>query len=309
MNHYREKIPLRSNAIFFGFILMINVFQFIILPAFLLPINPWFGLFILPLAFSNTLHWSLIHEAIHKLIHPDHVKNDLMGRALSIVFGGALEVLRFGHLMHHRFNRHIHTEFCPANVWQWLKAAPTYYAQLFFGMYVIEIAASFAFAFLPKAWLERIYKKHATDAKGRPLPELREATETFFFKNSRIQRIRIDAVFIILFFGLSFYLYASYWLIGLAALMLRAFMISFHDNVYHYGTAEDNSVPAKELKLVAPISRYILHFNYHHSHHKAPFVPWKHLPEIHREKQVRFDDDYGRALKLQLNGPIMKNEE
>ena len=47
----------------------VNVYQFVLLPLWLLPLAPAWGWTLLPLALLTNPFWSLIHEAIHDLFH------------------------------------------------------------------------------------------------------------------------------------------------------------------------------------------------------------------------------------------------
>jgi hypothetical protein len=48
---------------------------------------------------SQQSYWSLIHEAIHDLFHPERRVNAFFGRALSILFGSPFQILRLSHLL------------------------------------------------------------------------------------------------------------------------------------------------------------------------------------------------------------------
>src|SRR6185369_8520147 len=50
--------------------------------------------------------WALQHEAIHNLFAADQAVNRRAGRQMAVLFGSSFRILRFGHLMHHRVNRH-----------------------------------------------------------------------------------------------------------------------------------------------------------------------------------------------------------
>src|SRR5947207_5347376 len=87
--------------------LLVNLFQFFILPLFLLPASRWWALALLPVAALNNPYWSLIHEAIHDLLHPSRRVNRAAGRALALFFGAPFLVLRLSHLLHHKLNRSV----------------------------------------------------------------------------------------------------------------------------------------------------------------------------------------------------------
>ncbi len=84
--------------------LCLGAFQLFILPLEFLAASPWWGLVLIPCALSTTTNWSLIHEAIHRLLAPNRRLNDVFGRALAVFFGSPFELLRFPHLEHHRLN-------------------------------------------------------------------------------------------------------------------------------------------------------------------------------------------------------------
>ena len=50
-----------------------NVFQFFVLPLWLLPKNIHWAWTVVPLALLTNPFWSLIHESIHDLFHPNRV--------------------------------------------------------------------------------------------------------------------------------------------------------------------------------------------------------------------------------------------
>lgn len=307
--HNNPAIPTKINLKILALVITANIFQFFLLPIYLLPQNNWWALTIIPIACLNIVHWSLIHESIHKLLHPNTKINNLLGRTLSIVFGASLDALRFGHLMHHRFNRQLAEEFYYPNRRSWLKALPTYYWRLLFGTYFIEVIISFALAFLPQSTLEKINRKVSVDRDGNPLPDLEMAGQNYFFGRDRIASIRTDVFLIIAFFTASGFAFADNFIFLPLIIFARGLVISMHDNVYHYGTEEDTDMPAKELKVSNALSRFMLHFNYHQSHHLAPNVPWTQLPQVHEDKNRPFTQEpFIKAVLVQLRGPILVTE-
>lgn len=83
----------------------VYVYQFLILPLWLLPLDASWSWTLLPLAFMHNPYWSLIHEAIHDLFHPAPGINMLFGRAAAVAFGAPFRILRLSHLLHHKLNR------------------------------------------------------------------------------------------------------------------------------------------------------------------------------------------------------------
>ncbi len=119
-----------------------------------------------------------------------------------------------------------------------------------------------------------------------------------------LKEMRADGLATVAMFAVSFYCYGRYWPFLLIALLFRALLISFLDNVYHYGTSVNDILWAENLRLPQWISGLLLHFNLHGIHHNNPALPWTVLPRIFREKSMAFDGDYFSAAARQLAGPI-----
>lgn len=105
-------------------------------------------------------------------------------------------------------------------------------------------------------------------------------------------------------FALSAFCHGEHWPLLVGVLMVRAFLISFLDNVYHYRTpVNDCSMP---ITFGSPqwLSRALLYFNLHGIHHRNPSLPWIVLPEAFGEASGRFGGNYFSAAIRQLNGPL-----
>lgn len=298
------RIPTYLNVGYLFVAFAVQVYQFFLLPLWLLPQSlHWAWTLLLLAPFHNTL-WALIHEAIHKILVPNAYWNDVLGRLMGISLGAAFHVLHFGHLMHHRYNRDWDSEvYHPQS--SWYGKAPGYFGALFGGLYYLEFGVSLLVLCLPKGRLLRAIHQFSEE---RQLEGLKPLAEQYFFKRNRRRMIQWDTIGVFLFFGSSAYCFGHYWPIFLATLLLRGFMISFVDNVYHYGTALDNSEPAWELALPMWLRVFILNGNFHNTHHQYPTVPWVALPRCHAEKDIPFNKGYGSALWDQFRGPIDRHD-
>src|ERR1700679_4072332 len=58
------------------------------------------------LAVTAPRHWGLMHESIHGKLFENDAANRAAGRLLGISICLDWDIMRFGHLMHHRANRH-----------------------------------------------------------------------------------------------------------------------------------------------------------------------------------------------------------
>jgi len=99
-----EAVNVRLNVLLIVAAVLVNVYQFLLLPLLFLPAASVWLITLLPcIVLSNPL-WYLTHEAFHGNLHAEPAVNDKAGRLLSVLFGAPYRVIRFGHLMHHRFN-------------------------------------------------------------------------------------------------------------------------------------------------------------------------------------------------------------
>ncbi|PZP57208.1 MAG: hypothetical protein DI586_01045 [Micavibrio aeruginosavorus] len=243
----------------------------------------------------NTPLWSLIHEAIHRNFHPHRTVNEFAGRSLSILFGASFGVLRFGHLMHHQYNRDWENEYYSGSkLAAWIK----HYFHMLGGLYITEVATSYLVALCPAPLTRKLARRLFSDDRHF------EAVMNSLLKADNVKRIRTDCLWITFIYTCVFMIFGAAWIVPVVALLGRAVIISIMDNSYHYGTPQDGSVPAKELETSNFYSRFILNFNYHLTHHNHVALPWSRLAEKHKEEMTPFNEGLGTALAAQFKGPI-----
>jgi len=278
---------------------LLNLYQLFVLPLYLLPSSPWWALTLLPVAALSNSFWSLIHESIHDLFHPSTRVNVFFGRLLSVFFGSSFRVLRISHLMHHKLNRSPveGTELYDPSKTSRGRAALGYYFQILGGLYLLEVASSFLFL-LPRTFLELL--------EGRFFP--RDSLSKMWLKsllNARsIREIRIDGTAILVLYFLSSLSYGENVGLLLGTIVIRAFLISFLDNIYHYQTPVDDVSYAHNLWLPHWLSLALLHFNFHGIHHRNPALPWIRLPEVFRDEAPFHNGNFFLAAMFQFSGPI-----
>jgi fatty acid desaturase len=292
-------VPTTLNLCLAAAHLLVNLYQLFILPLFLLPASPWWLLTLVPLAALNNPFWSLIHEAIHDMFHPSRRVSRAAGRALGIVFGAPFLVLRLSHLLHHKLNRtpaEATEPYDPAKTSK-ARAACGYFFQVLGGMYLLEFISPWLF-FLPRRTLHRMERKYFSgeNLAGHLMKGL--------MREEAISEMRTDGALILLLFTLSAISYGAYWPWLVGVLLARAFLISFLDNVYHYGTRINDIFYARNLFLAPPLSAGLLYFNLHGIHHRNPSIPWIALPQAFRAQQAEYHGDYFPAAAAQLGGPI-----
>jgi len=292
-------IPLTLNLCLASFHTAINLYQFLILPLWLLPGNPAWGWTLLPLAFLNNPYWSLIHEAIHDLFHPARKVNAFLGRLMAIFFGAPFRILRLSHLLHHKLNRLPveGTEYYDKTKKSKAAAAPGYYFQILLGLYLAEVLSALYF-FLPRSWLKSFKERFLAP----------QSVSGILMQNwlgvEALREIRFDGLLTLALLSISFYCYGEHWPLLLAVLAARGFLISFLDNVYHYETPVGDVFYARNLRLGGALERLLLHFNLHGIHHLNPAIPWIELPKAFRAQAGKFEGGYFNAVLRQLRGPI-----
>ena len=292
-------VPSVLNCLLALFYIVLNVFQFFILPAWLLPVERNWAWTLLPLALLTNPFWSLIHEAIHDLFHPNRRVNALAGRLLAILFGSPFRILRLSHLLHHKLNRMPveGTEYYDRGKATKSAAAPGYFFQIFVGLYLVEVVSPVYFM-LPRKLLAKF--------RERFLPA--QSVSSILMQNwlgiESLREIRLDGLLTVSWLSLSFYLYGQNWPLLLAALLARGFLISFLDNVYHYETPVSDVFYAKNLRLPAALAKLLLNFNLHGIHHINPAISWINLPKAFAVQGGKFQGGYFAAALRQLHGPI-----
>ncbi|MDD4888050.1 MAG: fatty acid desaturase [Thiomonas sp.] len=298
-------IPARVNLLLAALALAMSGWQWIGLPL-LLPAQPALGWSLLIVVLATTSYWSLLHEGIHAVLHPDRRVNDALSRLLAIGFPAPFALLRFGHLKHHQFNRTAIDRsevFDPALTTRGA-AAWRYYPQLLIGLYASEVAA-LLLVWLPPAWLLRFSQRLPAEPG---LPKLAESLERQLLKPDTLRAMRLDSLASLALMACSVWLYGAYAWMLLLALMGRGLLISLTDNAYHYATPlhspGDDVRQARQLDLPRWASALILHFNYHATHHRHPALPWSALPIAACAQDQQHALPYARALLRQLRGPI-----
>lgn len=292
-------IPVWINLSLGFFYIAINLYQFIYLPLNLLPVSMSWAWTLVPLALLTNPFWSLIHETIHDLFHPNPVVNAFFGRFLAILFGAPLRILRLSHLLHHKLNRLPieGTEFYDRAKSSKARAAPGYYFRISLGLYLFELLSPLYF-FLPRRWLAAIQKRFfRPDSVNGLLMQNWLSAES-------LREIRFDGLLTLIWLTLSLLCYSERWALLAAVLLARGFLISFLDNIFHYATPVGNIFCAKNLRLPLPLAKLWLNFNLHGIHHANPAIPWIDLPVAFDAEAAKYQGGYLEAAWRQLRGPI-----
>jgi fatty acid desaturase len=276
----------------------------IVLPLCVLPFDPRWGWLLAPVALLTNFFWALHHEAIHGGFHADRQRNLWAGRLMAILMASSFHVLRFGHLMHHRYNRNPLDRpdtYDPAATSR-LRVRLAFLGTLIFGLYLAELMAPIA-CWLPRPAIRRIIDR-IYRSEDPSLQAIRGAAHRLFLDPRRLRLIRTDALLAWLLIAASAIAFGRHWPILVVFLMARGAMISIFDNVYHYGTPIDRPDYARNLWLPAPLRLLILNMNLHRVHHQRPALPWWALPAQFRDSEDQYDAPLLRTAMAQFAGPV-----
>ena len=275
-----------------------------VLPLWLLPRDPRWGWALAPVALMTNLFWALHHEAIHGGFHPDRRRNVLAGRIMAVLLGSSFHVLRFAHLMHHRYNRNPIDRpdaYDPA-VTSKARARLGFLGTLVLGLYLAEFLAPIG-CWLPWPLLRRVVDRiyRGDDAA---LAAIRQAAHRMILDARTLGMIRADALLAVSGMAASASVFGRHWPMLLAFLAARGVLISVFDNVYHYGTPIDRPDYARNLWLPTPLRILLLNMNLHRVHHMRPALPWWALPAEFRANADQYDASLLRTAAAQFAGPL-----
>ena len=294
-----------------GVHLLLNLFVLFGFPILLLP-HPGIAI-LLVVAISCTSNglFALLHEAIHRSLAPvarlpliGLSMNDLLGRAVGILFGSPFDFVCAGHVTHHSVNRsadeHLDVYDMSLPVAQRRSLVRGYYFFLLGGLYTAELL-------LPMVlWLPRRIVRPRLERMFQTDPMASQVLRRIFRSPKQLRAIRLDAGVILASIAASAVLYEHHWWILAIHFLVRAFLISFLDYLYHYGSPLGDRLHGYNLRLPGWLSLLILNFNYHGIHHRFPTVPWRLLPKVFANEGLSFDRRYMSQAMSQLRGPMTR---
>ncbi|WP_374384686.1 fatty acid desaturase [Dongia sp.] len=293
----------RINRALLGFYAGSTLFAFFGLPLLVRTGSPAWIWCLLPLALIANGYWATLHEAIHGQLLGNAERNRTAGRVLAILWGSSFRLLRFGHLMHHRFNRHKldrPDSFDPATTSP-LVARLRFFGEALGGLYVIEVLTPLLYL-LPRSFVAGMVRSlYAGDEA--PMPRLRPLAEQALAGPKGIAEIRQDAVFTLIILGTAALAWGPWWPALAGFLLARGLLVSFLDNVYHFRTPLDQVDYAYNLALPGPLQALFLNMNMHRVHHRRMHLPWWRLPRQFAQDGEFFDGGLPAAALRQLTGP------
>jgi fatty acid desaturase len=177
-----------------------------------------------------------------------------------------------------------------------------FYAQLLFGVYLLELAASLL-SLLPRPMLRPMVRRvfYEGDADAARMADRAERT---LLAPGNLTRIRTDAVAILVLFGLSGLAYGGWWPALALAVLGRGVVVSVLDNAPHYGGPLAEPDQGFDMRVPAGLDALVLNSNLHGTHHRHPNLPWTALPATFRAEGGRYAGSYLVLPLRQLKGPV-----
>jgi len=236
----------------------------------------WWHIALLGAAFGivgNSVY-SIIHEAEHRMLHPNARVNDLLGVMMALFFPAPYHLLRQGHLAHHRYNRSDQEAFdlyFDGDVpWvKWMK-----YYGIITGLYWVTVVLSNVVVLVAPFLVKRQYYEY-----DRHLAEFVDALDPAWWRIIRIEAALAITLHVCIIVGMA--IPPLYYLIVYFGF---GFSWSAMQYVHHYGTERHVLRGTRNLWVLRPIDLIWLHHNWHETHHHHPTTPWIYLPGIARNE-------------------------
>ena len=299
-----EPIRVKLNLALVGVAAFLHLLQLILLPLCLVPHNALWLLLLVPCALSSNFLWYLAHEGFHQNLHPVPRLNATLGHVLAVAFGAPFHVLRFGHLMHHRFNGAPVDRpdlFDPGRESR-RRASIRYYFNLCGGFYLQEVLSAWVFL-LPRSLIRTLAAALLRQADAETVEIGRLALDVLL-RPKVVRSCRVDAACTWALVMIGVWAYSGYAYMLILSVLARAFLVSVANNLPHYGTPPHDRLYGMNFSLPWPLDIMLLHFNCHRIHHHQPLLPWNLLPSAMQAAGDRFDITCRQALFQQFRGPL-----
>lgn len=238
----------------------------------------------LAFSFTGNTVFSLLHEAVHGVLHPNPVLNRLGGMWAAAFFPTAFSLQRGFHLTHHRNNRSEAERFdyIQRGEIRWLKFAQ-WYAILTGVYWFVSVLGVVTYFLVPGALRSRSLR-----AKGSTMAGQTASREYLaVFDDLHPLGSRGEILFsMTVQLGLCWALDASWvgWLACYAAFGFHWSSLQYADHAFSPLDARDG---AWNLRVNRFTCAMFLNYHYHLAHHQRPRVPWIHLPRLVSDGQTR----------------------
>jgi len=226
----------------------------------------------LTFSFTNNTLFSLHHEAVHGLLHPNRATNEWLGRFLAATFPTIFTIQRVSHLGHHRRNRsdeELYDSYLPHQ--SWLLKTYWLYCLLTGFYWAIIPVAGLVYVLWPWTFRARWFQNgparwwgfqpFVEDIASQPVgPVWREGVLTVAVQLTIILALDLT---------LAGWL-CCYWAFG-----LNWSSVQYTD---HADSPRHVTEGAWNLRFTRISQGLFLNYNFHLVHHRNPAIPWHELP-------------------------------
>lgn len=241
---------------------------------------------------ANTL-FSLMHESVHGILHPNAATNRWSGRFAAAFFPTSLTLQRGFHLTHHRNNRSPieRFDYIERGDIAWLKHLQWY--GILTGLYWVVtqiglVIYLFAPILLRLPLLRRAGSRTAEQTSSRAYLAVFDDVDSSVVRAELLLSFTFQALLFIAL-DLSF----TGWALCYAAFAIHWSALQYADHAFSPLDPHDG---AWNLR-VNPVSRALfLNYHYHLAHHRHPTTPWLYL-----RKMVEPDDPRPSFLGVWLS--------
>lgn len=283
----KESIPYRANLCITA-VLLLSLLGLIVSLSF---IQSWWAIALICIGYALVMNasYAMLHEAEHRILHPNLKINDLAGVILALFFPAPFHLIRQGHIGHHMRNRSDDEAFDfyfdgESRVWKHLQ-----FYGILTGLFWLVVVLSNLIALLTPSLLQAKWSKF-----DRPTEALLESLNKKYLIMIRLEALLVISLHasMIYFLGIPFFHYA---------IMLCSFGVlwSTLQYIHHFGTDRDVLKGAKNLKTWRWLDWLWLNHNWHKNHHAEPTVSWIHLPEVDPEAKLN-EENRERLLPAYL---------
>ncbi len=241
--------------------------------------------------------YSIIHEAEHRMLHPNAKVNDVLGAMMALFFPAPYHLIRQGHLGHHQRNRSDDEAFDlyfadESRLLRWIQLY-----SIITGLYWVMVAFSnFFVIFFSFLLRRRVFEFN------RPGAAFMESLNPAYWP-----LIQLEGLLAVLLHALIVWGLAIPPLNYLIVYFGFGFSWSAMQYVHHFGTERHVLHGARNLWFLAPIDLVWLNHNWHRTHHRHPTVPWIHLPALAARKDPRREWLLWHYLRM-WRGPRLTDE-
>ncbi len=260
------------------------------------------GLCAMGFAFVGNTIFSLLHESVHRIFHPNKKVNDFFGQLCALFFPTGFFFQRAFHLGHHRRNRtdvEMFDMYYPDDS-RLLKFAQLYTVLL--GFY--WTAAPFGgilYLISPRILDGTLFRSQHKYMKPMSMEAMLSGLD-----HVNRSRVRWELLATLIFqLGIIFILGVGFkaWLICYWAFAFLWGSLQYAD---HAWSVRDIRKGAWNLKVNKVVQFIFLNYHHHLAHHEHPYVPW-----IHLHKFVDFAIERPTHFKIWLKmwaGPKLTTE-